>query len=136
MEVTALDKWLGLIVSQVQGKNDYLLKPTEQHIGNPVIRALHGGVVATFMERVAQIELLIRQDAIGNDMSVVDPINFNVDYLLPAEYKPLNANAVISKTGRRIAIVEVIAWQADKSRPVAKATCSFSLTDRHAPISK
>ena len=131
MEATALDRWLGLIVSQVHGKNNYLLTPTEQHIGNPAIRALHGGVVATFMERVAQIELTIRQDANGIGRNVIDPINFNVDYLLPAKYEPLHAFATISRTGRRLATVEVIAWQADKNRPVAKATCSFSLTDRH-----
>ncbi|MGF1610991.1 MAG: PaaI family thioesterase [Kiloniellales bacterium] len=86
-----------------------------RHIGNPLLPALHGGVVAAFLQLTGAIELLWRLES----ESLPRSINITVDYLRPARAETLYASGIITKLGRRVANVRVEAWQEDASRPVA-----------------
>lgn len=94
----------------------------ERHIGNPVLKNYHGGIVASFMEAIASV-------SVSDDWSVTrpKPINLNVEYLRPARPGSLSAHAKVSRKGKRIASVETIAWQDEEDRPVAKGLFHFLL---------
>jgi len=81
-------------------------------IGNTVLPALHGGVVASFLELAA----LARLDAEGRRARTID---ITVDYLRSARPVTTYAEARILKLGRRAANLAVEAWQEDRESPVA-----------------
>jgi uncharacterized protein (TIGR00369 family) len=84
----------------------------ERLIGNPILPALHGGVVASFLELAA----LARLDAEGRRARTID---ITVDYLRPARPATFYAEARVLKLGRRAANLAVEAWQEDRANPVA-----------------
>jgi uncharacterized protein (TIGR00369 family) len=90
-------------------------------IGNPILPALHGGVVASFLELAA----LARLDAEGKRARTID---ITVDYLRPARPVTTYAEARILKLGRRAANLAVEAWQEDKSAPIAALRGHFLIT--------
>lgn len=124
-EETLLENWLGFSASNKNNERIYSMRPTDEHVGNPLIRALHGGVVATFLEYAALREM---QHVLDND-TPIEAININVDYLKSVKIRELYAYTRIAKRGRRLAVVDVYAWQEDASVPVAKAICSFSISN-------
>ena len=89
-------------------------------IGNPILPALHGGVVASFLELAA----LARLDAEGKRPRTID---ITVDYLRPARPVTTYADARILKLGRRAANVAVEAWQEDRASPVAALRGHFMI---------
>ena len=54
-------------------------------------------------------------------------INITVDYLRSARLVDTHARAMITKHGRRVANVQVRAWQGDESKPIAAAHAHFLL---------
>ncbi|MGE0184075.1 MAG: PaaI family thioesterase [Parvularculaceae bacterium] len=115
--------WLGFKMSEAGDGRIYAIAPGESHVGNPLIRALHGGIVSTFLEFAAVHELRLAIPA----GAPAEALNINVDFLKSAKLAPLFARARIAKVGRRLAFVDCVAWQEDEFAPVAKAACSFSL---------
>jgi uncharacterized protein (TIGR00369 family) len=89
-------------------------------IGNPILPALHGGVVASFLELTA----LARLDAEGRRARTID---ITVDYLRPARPVTFYAEARILKLGRRAANLAVEAWQEDRESPVAALRGHFMI---------
>jgi uncharacterized protein (TIGR00369 family) len=89
-------------------------------IGNPILPALHGGVVASFLELAA----LARLDAEGRRARTID---ITVDYLRPARPVTFYAEARILKLGRRAANLAVEAWQDDRANPVAALRGHFMI---------
>ena len=95
-------------------------------IGNPLIPALHGGVTAAFLEATAIIALVwAGMDEDGLPAKLPKTIDLTVDYLRPGLARDAFANARVLRAGRRYASVQVEAWQDDRSRPFAQATCHF-----------
>jgi uncharacterized protein (TIGR00369 family) len=90
-------------------------------IGNPILPALHGGVVASFLELAA----LARLDHEGRRARTID---VTVDYLRPARPVTFYAEARILKLGRRAANVAVEAWQEARDSPVAALRGHFMIT--------
>ncbi|MBC7133910.1 MAG: PaaI family thioesterase [Roseovarius sp.] len=93
-----------------------------RHIGNPVTEYYHGGIIASFMEATAAIA--VRPDFVKMPAK---PINLTVDYLRPGVKGPLHARADITRKGRRIASVSVLAWQSAPDTPVAEGLYHFLL---------
>ena len=89
-------------------------------IGNPILPALHGGVVASFLELAA----LARLDAEGRRARTID---ITVDYLRPAKPLTTYAEARVLKLGRRAANLAVEAWQDDRESPVAALRGHFMI---------
>ena len=89
-------------------------------IGNPILPALHGGVVASFLELAALAKL---------DLESRRPrtIDITVDYLRPAGPVTFYAEARILKLGRRAANLAVEAWQEDRGSPVAALRGHFMI---------
>ncbi|HXQ12344.1 MAG TPA: PaaI family thioesterase [Caulobacteraceae bacterium] len=94
-------------------------------IGNPILPALHGGVVASFLELAA----LARLDAEGQPARTID---ITVDYLRPARPVTTYAEVRILKLGRRAANLAVEAWQDDRTSPVAALRGHFMILGKAA----
>ncbi len=92
-------------------------------IGNTALPALHGGVVASFMESAALMHLLLMLD----EQRVPKSIDFSIDYLRSAHAEDSWAACAVERLGRRVAQVQIRCWQADPARPVALARAHFLL---------
>lgn len=114
---------LGLTAAIEDGVLVTHMPPRDRLIGNPVLPALHGGTVGALMESAAILELLREVDTPG----VPKTINLTVDYLRSARVVLTHARATITRQGRRVANVQVRAWQEDPERPIAVAHAHFLL---------
>ncbi len=123
LNLSPIENWINLTTSENDNGLVFHLKPSDRHIGNPLIKAIHGGVVATFLELAATKTL----NRLTEQHSVAKIINTNVDFLRSARFQTLNASASIIRLGRRSTVIEVLAWQDNISKPVARATCTFHI---------
>ena len=116
-------RFLGVEVERVDGGLECVLPFRDEIIGNAQLPAVHGGVLGAFLELTALLKLI---DENGSPR-VPKPITFTFDYLRSAGPATTRARAEIFRLGRRIANVHVIAWQDDRSRPVAAGNGKFLL---------
>ena len=101
--------------------------PFAEHlIGNPILPALHGGVIGAFMEMTAIGQLFVAE----NLMRQPRPVDVSIDYLRSGRPLDTFARATIKKVGRRIANVQVEAWQEERAAPIAALHGHFLLTPR------
>ncbi len=115
---------VGLEAEVVDGAITTVLRQRDQNIGNYVIGAVHGGVVAALLEHAAILHLLY-----ALDVSVLPRIiNLSVDYLRPCLNRDTFARGSLIKQGRRIANVRIEAWQDDPAKPCAAAHAHFLIT--------
>lgn len=102
-------------------------------IGNPALPALHGGVMAAFLEVTAIIELTWQGLWEQIETGAVDAaslssaqmprfpkvIDITTDYLRTGLPRDAYARARVTRAGRRYASVMVEAWQDNRDRPIA-----------------
>ena len=95
-------------------------------VGRPGL--LHGGAIAGLLE-FAAFTTLAR--ALGDGEAASDatmkPVTLTVDYMRGGSAGDTFADARIERLGNRIANVEAIAWQSDRSKPIAAARINFLL---------
>ena len=109
---------------EIMGDEMTAILPFEEKIiGNPSIRALHGGATGAFLELTAMAQLF----RLSDEVSLAKPINLTIDYLRQAKAENLYARATVTKQGRRIANVHAEAWQSERARPVATLSAHFLL---------
>ncbi len=90
-------------------------------IGNPMIPALHGGVIGAFMEITAMAQLKLH----GNFDHIPKPIDVNVQYLRSGKPLDTYGRAIVKRIGRTISSVEVSAWQETRQSPIATLQAHF-----------
>lgn len=114
-------KWLGLTLDLRAGEPICTMNFDTKLIGNASIPALHGGTLGGLLESAAVFQLLWASE------SLVLPkiVNITVDYLRSARAVDTYATGEIFKQGRRVTTVHAIAWQEDRSKPVASANAHF-----------
>jgi uncharacterized protein (TIGR00369 family) len=98
--------------------------PFAPHIvGNPALPAIHGGAIGALLESTAVLLLL------GHAETALLPktITLTVDYLLSGRPQDTFASGVIKRLGRRVATVQVRAWQTSPDQPIATANVHFLL---------
>jgi uncharacterized protein (TIGR00369 family) len=105
-----------------------ILPYAERLIGNPTLPALHGGVIGAFMEMTAVLQLSI----VEAQQRQPRPVDVSIDYLRSGRPQDTYARALIKKVGRRIANVQVEAWQETRAAPIAALHGHFLLTPRDA----
>ena len=93
-------------------------------IGNPMLPALHGGVISALLENAALMALFWETET----SALPKIINLTVDYLRSGKPRDTFAQGLITKQGRRVASVRVEAWQDQRERPIAAAHGHFLLT--------
>ena len=108
-------RFLGM-EAELTGETLAAALPFSQHlIGNPIIPALHGGVVGAFLELTALAQLA----ASAPDGHAPRTVDITIDYLRPARAFTTYAKAEVIKRGRRVINVQATAWQESPTSPVA-----------------
>jgi uncharacterized protein (TIGR00369 family) len=91
-------------------------------IGNPVLPALHGGVLAGFGETAMLLHLVATNPGITG---VPRGVDFAIAYLRSAKPVDTFVQGTTVRQGNRVALVQVSIWQDDPQRPVAQARGHF-----------
>lgn len=99
----------------IMGDELTLVLPYAPHIiGNPMLKALHGGAVGAFLETTALVQLSM----VDAERPLSKPIGINIDYLRRGKPQDTYARAVIARKGSRVANVRVNAWQDNVASPI------------------
>jgi len=102
----------------------FRLPRNSDNIGNPTIPALHGGVIASFMELTAVFQLMLQL----NTPALPKIVDFSVDYMRAGLDKDTFAICEVERQGRRVSNCSVIAWQDRKRQPIASARAHFLMS--------
>jgi uncharacterized protein (TIGR00369 family) len=116
-------RFLGLKLRPSEGGVLCVLPANPKLIGNPLLPAIHGGVVGALLEAAGIAQLIWQSET----ARVPKTINITVDYLRSARPVDTFAQASVTREGRRVANVRVEAWQEDRAKPVAAAHAHFLL---------
>lgn len=87
-------------------------------IGNPILPALHGGVLAGFGETGMILHLVATNPGL---QGVPRGVDFAIAYLRSAKPVDTFVQGTTVRQGNRVALVQVNIWQDDPQRPVAQA---------------
>jgi uncharacterized protein (TIGR00369 family) len=117
-------RFLGIRAEPHEDRVQLRLPFRDSLIGNPVVRAWHGGVTAAFMENTALFYLLLQLD----EQRVPKSIDFSIDYLLSGRPEDLHADCEITRAGSRVAHTVIRCWQTSPAQPIAVARAHFLLT--------
>jgi uncharacterized protein (TIGR00369 family) len=117
-------RFLGM-TAELAGDEMTATLPFSQHlVGNPILPALHGGVIGAFLEMTAVCQLTLLEPLRRQPRT----IDVTIEYLRPGRALTTYARADVRKVGRRIANVHVEAWQEARAQPVAALRGHFMLS--------
>jgi uncharacterized protein (TIGR00369 family) len=108
-------KFLGVEVIFNGDEMTAVLAFADHLIGNPVLPAIHGGVLGAFMEITAIAQLSVLQPS----LRLPRTIDISMEYLRSGRPLTTYARAQVRKAGRRVANVHVEAWQEQRDAPIA-----------------
>jgi acyl-coenzyme A thioesterase PaaI-like protein len=110
----------------------FKLPANPDNIGNPILPAIHGGVIAGFMEHAAILHLLMCM-GLPHLPKIID---FSIDYLRAGHYRDTYCQCRVWRQGRRVANVAITAWQTSQTEPIATARAHFKVDEPYvAPLS-
>ncbi|PKQ07843.1 MAG: thioesterase [Alphaproteobacteria bacterium HGW-Alphaproteobacteria-11] len=132
MQAIPYARFLGIRIDQRGNEITTVLQFSQKLIGNPVLPALHGGVIGAFLETTAIAQLAFEFS--GGELP--KPIGLTIDYLRSGRPVDTYGRAEITKQGRRVATVRAEAWQDDRTRPIAAAHGHFLLKAADEPADK
>ncbi|BDY04784.1 PaaI family thioesterase [Ferrimonas sp. YFM] len=112
---------LGMNCEQLGEELVFRLPNNPDNMGNPMLPALHGGVIAGFMEMSAMVQLMV----ILHTARVPKIVDFSIDYLRAGYARETFAECRITRQGRRVANVSVSCWQTNRKQPIATARAHF-----------
>lgn len=101
----------------------FKLPAKDDNIGNPILPAIHGGVLAGFMEMSAIVQLMVFMQA----KKVPKIVDFSIDYLRAGLHQDTFAECKITRQGRRVANVSMNCWQTNRKQLIATARAHFLL---------
>ncbi|MEW5683788.1 MAG: PaaI family thioesterase [Pseudomonadota bacterium] len=116
-------RFLGMRIELAGDEMTAVLPFRQTLIGNPILPALHGGAIGAFMELTALAQLSLVEPG----RRVPKTIDITIEYLRSGRAQDTYARAILRKVGRRVANVQVEAWQDSRSKPVAGLTGHFLL---------
>ena len=129
VEAVPYARFMGISAVVVEGELLGRLQFAGHLIGNPMLPALHGGVIGALLESTAIFQLMWETEAI----LLPRTITLTVDYLRSGRAVDTFARGVLTRQGRRVACVRVDAWQDDRSRPIAVASAHFLIESAEMP---
>ena len=122
-------QFLGMRAELAGDEMTAILPYSDRLIGNPTLPAIHGGVIGAFMEMTAVAQLSVAQGLVRQPRT----IDVTIEYLRSGRPKDTFARATIKRAGRRIANVQVEAWQEERARPIASLHGHFHVTPSDGP---
>lgn len=119
-------RFLGVRAELAGDEMTAILPYSDRLIGNPMLPAIHGGVLGAFMEMTALAQLSI----VEGQARQPRPIDVSIEYLRSGRPRTTFARAEIKRVGRRIANVHVEAWQDARHAPIAFLRGHFAVTPK------
>ena len=116
-------KHIGMRCERFGDELVFILPKNENNLGNPMLPAIHGGVVSGFMETSAMVQLMVFME----HTKVPKVVDFSVDYLRAGHHRDTFCECRITRQGRRVANVIVNCWQSNKKNLIATARAHFLL---------
>ncbi|QFU22356.1 PaaI family thioesterase [Shewanella eurypsychrophilus] len=113
--------FIGMSVERFGDELVFRLPAKDDNIGNPILPAIHGGVIAGFMEMSAIVQLMVFM----NTSKVPKVVDFSIDYLRAGYHKDTFAECKITRQGRRVANVSINCWQTSRKKLIATARAHF-----------
>ncbi|MCL1077889.1 PaaI family thioesterase [Parashewanella spongiae] len=114
-------KFIGMSVERFGYELVFRLPANDHNIGNPVLPAIHGGVIAGFMEMSAIVQLMVFM----HTEKVPKIVDFSIDYLRAGYHKDTFVECHITRQGRRVANVNINCWQSNRKQLIATARAHF-----------
>jgi uncharacterized protein (TIGR00369 family) len=112
------------ITARLEGERLVLDMPFHSKlIGNPVLPAIHGGVIGSLLETAAIVQTVWAT----RSASLPKPVDITIDYLRSARAVTSFASATLARQGRRVVNVHATMWQEDEAKPVAGLRGHFLL---------
>lgn len=93
-------------------------------IGDPRINALHGGIIATAMDSVGGAAAMTTLQSFEDRISTID---MRVDYLRPGKAMDLIVEGQIVRSGNRIVVTRMTAWQDDRHHLIAEGKAVYNV---------
>ena len=118
---SAMQNWLGFAPGNEP--NRYQLTFCNRHIGNPMIRSVHGGVTASMIEMSAEFTLRGQLETVAD----IHIVSSSIDYLRVTKDVDLHSRTNIVRISRRLAFIDVLCWQDSEEIPVARGTCTLRI---------
>ena len=122
-------KLIGIECTRLGDELLFRMPANKDNIGNPILPALHGGVIAGFMELSAALHLLVFTGSPG----IPKIIDFSLDYLRAGQFRDTYAKCQVWRQGRRVANVAITAWQSTPAEPIATARAHFKIEEPARP---
>ena len=123
LESVPYARFIGLECERFGDDLIFRLPKKAENLGNPILPAIHGGVIGGFMELSAAIYLMMSQDSLRMPRIV----DFSLDYLRAGLNRETYAECRLTRQGNRVANVMISAWQKSRSQPIATARAHFLL---------
>ncbi|MBS0480641.1 MAG: PaaI family thioesterase [Proteobacteria bacterium] len=116
---------LGIAVDRDEDGNPVMFVDFSPRIlGRPGF--LHGGALSGLME-MAGFAALRAELARRGEAGKIKPVNIQVEFMRGGTEQRTFAMGRVTRAGRRVALVNVEAWQDDRARPIALAQMKFLL---------
>jgi uncharacterized protein (TIGR00369 family) len=106
---------LGVMLRTRDGRLVLEMPFAEHLIGNPMVPAIHGGVIGSLLETAAISQVIWETGA----KATPKPVDITIDFFRTGRPVTSYAGARIAKLGRRVINVHAEMWQDDESKPVA-----------------
>jgi len=116
--------WLGLTARIEDGALILDMPFDLKLIGNPILPALHGGVVGSLLETAAIVQTIWETGA----MKLPKPVDITIDYLRSGKAVESHARAWLARQGRRVVSARAEMWQEDPAKPIASFRGHFLLS--------
>ncbi|MGE6568769.1 PaaI family thioesterase [Shewanella vesiculosa] len=123
LEKVPYSQFIGMSVARFGDEMVFKLPAKDDNIGNPILPAIHGGVLAGFMEMSAIVQLMVFMQA----KKVPKIVDFSIDYLRAGLHQDTFAECKITRQGRRVANVSMNCWQTNRKQLIATARAHFLL---------
>ena len=125
--MTALPPYARLLDLRIVTRDDgdlVVMPFSNDVLGRPGF--LHGGAIAGLLEFAAFTALA---KALGEESATMKPVTITVDYMRGGAEAlgDTFAAAEVERLGKRIANIEALAWQQDRTKPIAAARINFLL---------
>jgi acyl-coenzyme A thioesterase PaaI-like protein len=114
-------QYLNIQIQQnINGEIIFLLPFAEKNIGNPVIRALHGGIMASFAECAATLMII---GTVAHD-HLPKCVNQTTEYLSSSKAVDTFAKVKMNRVGKRVIHSATTCWQ-EEGKPVVISHARF-----------
>jgi len=118
------NKALGIRVERlIPGRALIRVPYKETLIGNPMLPALHGGVISSLADAAGGLAVWSTLDA----RCSLSTIDLRVDYLRPGRPLDLYCSAEVVRSGNRVGVSAMSIFHEDEARPVADARGVYNI---------